>query len=104
MNQFNPITEEYKPVRYSYSEADPEKVHAELLRDYGSYPQYRELMDRYYACTRKMDVSGAIIVLIEFDEKMRKNKQTQFLPLISTLNARLTDFALEIARSGGGAR
>ena len=102
MNQFNPITREYKPVRYS--EADPEKVHAELSRDYGSYPQYGELMDRYYACARKMDVSGAIIVLIEFEEKMRKNKQTQFLPLISTLNARLTDFALEIARSGGGAR
>ena len=102
MNQFDPITGQYKPKRFS--EADPAQTHAELAKEHGPYPRYEELMERYNCCAREMDVTGAIKVITEFDADMRTKGQMQYLPLIATLNARLTDFALEIARSGGGAR
>jgi hypothetical protein len=85
-------------------ERDPYKIHEKLMKEHGRYDRFDELMSEYSMNIRSLNITGVIVTICNFKEDVISRGLQNFMPIFHALEKRVMHIALEIARSGGGAR
>ncbi len=74
---------------------NPEYIHEELSKRYGPYKSFRELTEEVYTKAARLDITGALKIICEHQNKMVHEGQQYYLPIINSLIKRLENLALE---------
>ena len=80
------------------------KIHEKLMKEHGRYDRFDELMSEYSMNIRSLNITGVIVTICNFKEDVISRGLQNFMPIFHALEKRVMHIALEIARSGGGAR
>jgi len=85
-------------------ERNPYFMHLKLSEKHGRYDRFNDLMVRYSDRVLHLDSTGAIEVISEFEEDMRKRNLIHFLPLVRLLNNMAKDLTFITGVIDGGGR